>query len=60
MTKEDFLKLLGLWSSEYDRLLADKVPGFGTESSLDDWLGSIEAFAALLVISNAVQRAQKG
>jgi hypothetical protein len=51
MTKQEFLALVERWSESWDREFAAGEPGFGTEDALDDWLGSIDAYVRIEMLS---------
>lgn len=47
MTKGEFMSLVARWSAAWDEEFRRGEPGFGSETSLDDWLGSISAYTFL-------------
>lgn len=47
VTKEYFLKLVDEWAKDYDRALKAGQPDFGTELTLEDWMGSFDAWLRL-------------
>lgn len=53
MTHDEFLTFVKEWSEGWKDAHAAGEEGFGTESTLQDWLGSLEAYGALSAIADS-------
>lgn len=53
MTKAEFLDVVLRWSTFWDEEQRRGEPGFGSESTLADWLGSVDAYGRIASISSS-------
>jgi hypothetical protein len=54
LSKQQFLDLIAVWNFAHSQALQAGAPGFGSEVTLIDWLGSVEAFARIIGIHSTI------
>lgn len=54
MTRNEFLLWVARWRAEHALYCRVGHPDFGKEQTLEDWLGSLQAFAALQEVARAI------
>jgi hypothetical protein len=54
MTRNEFMQWVERWRTEHALGCRVGDPDFGTEDTLEDWLGSLHAFAALQEVARSI------
>jgi hypothetical protein len=47
MTRDDFIAWVNEWRADHEAACANGEEGFGDEDTIEDWMGSLQAYAQL-------------